>query len=145
MDEDMVAKMLDHRSSDLDERTKAALDLTEDFVMNHAHGIDDGFMKRLREHFSEEQVVELAVAIGIWDSIHKFNNVFDVDPPVSEGQFTVEPPDATLINPQKSIRRREECRRMICLHWLRSDEDTRKRQFRFSCAFQRGPGMACRR
>ena len=93
MDEDMVAKMLDHRSSDLDERTKVALDLTEDFVMNHAHGIDDDFMKRLREHFSEEQVVELTIAVGIWDSIHKFNNVFDVDPPVSDGLFTVEPPD----------------------------------------------------
>jgi alkylhydroperoxidase family enzyme len=93
MDEDMVAKMLDHRSSDLDERTKVALDLTEDFVTNHAHGIDDAFMKRLREHFTEEQVVELTIAVGIWDSIHKFNNVFDVDPPVSDGQFTVEPPD----------------------------------------------------
>ena len=93
MDEDMVVKMLDHRSSDLDERTKVALDLTEDFVMNHAHGIDDEFMKRLREHFTEEQVVELTIAVGIWDSIHKFNNVFDVDPPVSDGLFTVEPPD----------------------------------------------------
>ena len=33
MDEDMVAKVLDHRSSDLDPRTKVALDLTEDFVI----------------------------------------------------------------------------------------------------------------
>ena len=93
MDEDMIAQMLDHRNSDLDERTKVALDLVEDFVLNHARGVDDAFMKRLREHFSEEQVVELTVAIGIWDSSHKFNNVFDVDPPVSDGQFTVEPPD----------------------------------------------------
>ena len=93
MDEAMVSKMLDHRNSDLDERTKVALDLTEDFVMNHARGVDDDFMKRLREHFSEEQIVELTVAIGIWDSVHKFNNVFDVAPPVAEGQFTTEPPD----------------------------------------------------
>ncbi len=93
MNEAMVAKMLDHRNSDLDERTKVALDLTEDFVMNHAHGIDDAFMRRLREHFSEEQAVELTIAVGIWDSIHKFNNVFDVAPPVSDGRFTVEPPD----------------------------------------------------
>jgi len=93
MDEAKVAKMLDHRNSDLDAATKVALDLTEDFVMNHAHGVDDAFMSRLREHFSEEQVVELTVAVGIWDSIHKFNNVFDVAPPVSEGLFTTEPPD----------------------------------------------------
>ena len=31
----MVLKMLDHRNSDLDERTKVALDLAEDFVLNH--------------------------------------------------------------------------------------------------------------
>ena len=89
----MVAKMLDHRNSDLDERTKVALDLVEDFVTNNARGIDDPFMARLREHFTEEQVVELTIAIGIWDASHKFNNVFDVDPPVAEGRFTVDPPD----------------------------------------------------
>jgi alkylhydroperoxidase family enzyme len=93
MDEEMVQKMLDHRSSDLDAATQVALDLTEDFVQNHAHGVDDAFMERLRKHFSEEQVVELTIAIGIWDSVHKFNNVFDVQPPVSEGLFTTEKPD----------------------------------------------------
>ena len=89
----MISQMLDHRNSDLDGRLKVALDLTEDFVMNHAHRVDDTFMARLREYFSEEEVVELTVAIGIWDSVHKFNNVFDVHPPVEDGLFTVDPPD----------------------------------------------------
>tara|TARA_Y100001934_G_scaffold281579_1_gene391779 strand:+ start:2625 stop:2936 length:312 start_codon:yes stop_codon:yes gene_type:complete len=75
--------MLDHRSSEeLDDRTKIALDLAEDFINNHARGVDDDFMDRLKEHFSEKQIVELTIAIGIWDSVHKFNAVFDVDPPV---------------------------------------------------------------
>ena len=93
MTEELISKMLDHRNSDLDDRIKMALDLTEDFIINHAHGVDDAFMARLREHFSEAEVVELTVAIGIWDSVHKFNNVFDVHPPVTEGLFTVDPPD----------------------------------------------------
>ena len=93
MTEELISKMLDHRNSDLDDRIKMALDLTEDFIINHAHGVDDAFMARLREHFSEAEVVELTVAIGIWDSVHKFNNVFDVQPPVEDGQFTVDPPD----------------------------------------------------
>jgi alkylhydroperoxidase family enzyme len=93
MTESVIGKMLDHRNSDLDERVKLALDLTEDFVLNHARGIDDAAMARLKEHFSEEELVELTVAIGIWDSVHKFNNVFDVHPPVEEGTFTVDPPD----------------------------------------------------
>ena len=93
MTEDMIEQIQDHRNSDLDERMKLALDLTEDFVMNHAHRVDDKFMTRLRECFSEAEVVELTIAIGIWDSVHKFNNVFDVQPPVEEGLFTVAPPD----------------------------------------------------
>ena len=93
MTEEMIVSMLDHRNSDLDERTKAALDLTEDFINNHARGVDDPFMDRLKEHFSEDEVVELTIAIGIWDSVHKFNNVFDIDPPVAEGTFQVNLPD----------------------------------------------------
>ena len=89
----MVLQMLDHRNSDLDERLKLALDLTEDFVNNHAYGADDAFMARLKEHYTEAEIVELTVAIGIWDSVHKFNNVFDVAPPVEEGLFSVDPPD----------------------------------------------------
>ena len=93
MSEEMIVQMLDHRNSDLDERIKVALDLTEDFITNHARGVDDAFMDRLKEHFSEEQIVELTIAVGIWDSVHKFNNVFDIDPPVADGTFQVDLPD----------------------------------------------------
>ena len=44
MDEEKVRQMLDHRSSELDDRIRVALDLTEDFVLNHARGVDDAFM-----------------------------------------------------------------------------------------------------
>ena len=50
-------------------------------------------MDELKEHFSEEQIVELTIAIGIWDSVHKFNNVFDIDPPVTGELFETEKPD----------------------------------------------------
>ena len=93
MTEEMITQMLDHRNSDFDERLKVALDLTEDFVMNHANSVNDKFMARLKEHYSEAEIVELTIAIGVWDSVHKFNNVFDVHPPVEEGLFTVDPPD----------------------------------------------------
>lgn len=93
MTEAMIEKMKDHPNSDLDDRTKAALDLTEDFIMNHANSVDDAYMARLKEHFSDAEVVELTIAIGIWDSVHKFNNVFDIHPPVEDGTFTTDPPD----------------------------------------------------
>ena len=93
MDEKMIEKMKDHQNSDLSDRIKSALDLTEDFIMNHAKGVDNPYMARLKQHFTDAEVVELTVAIGIWDSVHKFNNVFDVHPPVTDGLFTVDPPD----------------------------------------------------
>ncbi len=93
MDEEMIEKALDFRNSDLPDRTKVALELAEDFILNHANNVDDALMDRLKEHFTEDQVVELTIGIGIWDSVHKFNNVFDVPPPVAEGLFTVGLPD----------------------------------------------------
>ena len=93
MSEDMIVQMLDHRNSELDERTKPALDLSEDFILNHARGVDDALMARLKDHFSEQQIVELTIAIGIWDSVHKFNNVFDIDPPVADDLFETDSAD----------------------------------------------------
>ncbi|MGI9328098.1 MAG: carboxymuconolactone decarboxylase family protein [Pseudomonadales bacterium] len=93
MTEDMIVQMYDHQQSDLDDRIKLALDLAEDFILNHARGVDDALMERLKAHFSEEQIVELTIAIGIWDSVHKFNNVFDIDPPVTGELFETGVPD----------------------------------------------------
>ena len=89
----MIVQMLDHRNSDMDDRLLSAMDLTEDFINNHAQGVDDVLMDRLKKHFSEEQIVELTIAVGIWDSVHKFNNVFDIDPPVTGELFETELPD----------------------------------------------------
>ena len=49
MTEEMVLQMLDHRNSDLDDRIKVALDLTEDYALNHGQGVDDAFMDRLKQ------------------------------------------------------------------------------------------------
>ena len=103
MNEEMIEKMKTHQSSDLDERTKAALDLTEDFISNHAAGVNNSYVDRMKEHFSEAELVELTIAIGIWDSVHKFNTVFDVHPPVEDGQFTVDPPDVPAAMKQHII------------------------------------------
>ena len=90
MTEEMIQQALDFRNSDLPDRTKIALELAEDFILNHANNVDDAFMDRLKEHFSEDQIVELTIGIGIWDSVHKLNNVFDIPPPVDDGLFVLE-------------------------------------------------------
>ena len=90
MTEEMIQQALDFRNSDLPDYIKIALELAEDFILNHANNVDDAFMDRLKEFFSEDQIVELTIGIGIWDAVHKFNNVFDVPPPVEDGLFVLE-------------------------------------------------------
>lgn len=49
-----------------------------------------------RFHVKEEpgqQRSSITIALGAWDWVHKFNKVFDVDPPVTDGLFVVGLPD----------------------------------------------------
>ena len=90
MTEEMIQQALDFRNSDLPDYIKIALELAEDFILNHANNVDDAFMDRLKEYYTEDQIVEITIGIGIWDAVHKFNNVFDVPPPVEDGLFILE-------------------------------------------------------
>ena len=83
MTEDVVQKMLDHRNSDLDERIKLALDLVEDFVNNHAHGVDDSTIARLREHYlSQRPKAKLYIDFGDFRLVR-----FDVQTAFLNGGF----------------------------------------------------------
>lgn len=80
MDEEMVEKIHHYEESDLDPPLRLALGFTEAWVRN-PHSIDDSFISEMKQHFTEQQIVELAVTIGILEAAHKFNVVFDVEPP----------------------------------------------------------------
>lgn len=83
MDEEMVSKIQDHEESDLPERLKLALRFTEGWVLYHAQTIDDTLITKMKEHFTEPQIVEMAVAVGMLEAVHKFNVAFDIEPPAS--------------------------------------------------------------
>jgi alkylhydroperoxidase family enzyme len=80
MDEAMVAKIHDFRASDLPDRIKLVLEFAEAWVLHHAQTIDEDLLDRLREHFSEAQIVELAIGMGSFESAHKFMVAFDIGP-----------------------------------------------------------------
>lgn len=82
MDETMVAKIHDFRESDLPEKTKWALDFAERWLLERATTIDDAFIAGMKEHWTEPQIVEIAIGLGSWETYHKFNNAFAIDPPV---------------------------------------------------------------
>ncbi len=76
----MVAKLPVYETSDLPERIKLAMRLVESWVTAAGQSVDDALMAQLREHYTDSQVVELAISIGTFDFSHRFNAVMGVEP-----------------------------------------------------------------
>ncbi|MGD1151388.1 MAG: hypothetical protein ABR911_00735 [Syntrophales bacterium] len=79
MSEEKVQKMYDFKNSDLSEREKAVLRLTE-IIATDPHTLDDEFFAQLKKHFSDEQLLDLGVAIGLLNGLHRFLETFGVLP-----------------------------------------------------------------
>jgi alkylhydroperoxidase family enzyme len=59
-------------------REVVALELAE--RMTHTHKrVTDKFFKRLKKHFTDEEIVELAAVIGLENFRSKFNPVFAIE------------------------------------------------------------------
>jgi alkylhydroperoxidase family enzyme len=77
--EDLVAKLADYESSDLPERTKAALRLADRLSGDHPT-VDAAFMAALREHFTDEQILDLGMTIAFASGWQRFIEAFGVVP-----------------------------------------------------------------
>jgi alkylhydroperoxidase family enzyme len=78
--EDKVAAALgDYRKSELfSAREKLALELCERMTYTNKR-VTDRFFNRLKRHFSDEELVELAAIIALENFRSKFNPVFAVE------------------------------------------------------------------
>jgi alkylhydroperoxidase family enzyme len=80
IDEDTLAALPDWRaSSRFSDREKAALELTEEVVTDHGE-VSDACFARIREHFSEADVVELVFVINFQSFASKFAKAFRLAP-----------------------------------------------------------------
>lgn len=102
----MVAKVHDHEKSDLPEATKAALSFMDAWMLGRAQNIDVKLFSRLQAHFSASQIVELTTLAGIYESVHKFNHLFEL--PQSEGVvgFKKLAPPAGLVSHMERLKQR---------------------------------------
>jgi len=71
--------MTDFENSDLSEREKAVLQLTE-IIATEPHTLDDAFFAQLKKHFSDEQLLDLGFAVGMLNGLHRFLETFGVLP-----------------------------------------------------------------
>jgi len=62
----------------LSDRTSLAAEYAERYALDH-HGIDDEFFGRLKGSFTDQELVELSMAIGSWIAFGRLNRVFGLD------------------------------------------------------------------
>jgi len=78
--EDLVAKLANYESSDLPERTKAALRLADALSGDRHPSVDGAFMAILREHFTDEQILDLGMTISFASGWQRFIEAFGIVP-----------------------------------------------------------------
>ena len=83
----MAARLADYEASDLPARTKAALRLA-DVLSGERPAVDAPLMARLREHFTDEQILDLGMTIAFASGWQRFIEAFGIVP----DRFTVQGP-----------------------------------------------------
>jgi len=56
---------------------RIALQYVEKFAVDHT-SLDAAFFDRMREHFSDEEILEISICIGTWLSLGRVTQVMDV-------------------------------------------------------------------
>ena len=62
----------------LDEREQLCARFAERYATDHL-GMDGAFWDLLHRHFSDDELVDLALCVGSWLALGRFNQVFDID------------------------------------------------------------------
>jgi alkylhydroperoxidase family enzyme len=62
----------------LDDRERLAVEFAERYATDHL-GMDEAFWARLHEHYSDDELVDLALCVASWLALGRFNQVFDID------------------------------------------------------------------
>ncbi len=63
--------MRDYERSDLSEREKMALRFA-DIVLADPQRLDEPFFKQLKEHFTEEQIIDMGMGVGFLHGTQRF-------------------------------------------------------------------------
>jgi len=79
LSENDVQKMCDYENSDLPERTKMALRLTDRLFQDRGR-IDNAFYERLREYFDEDELLDLGMTLSFALGWQRFIEAFGIRP-----------------------------------------------------------------
>ena len=57
---------------------RIAIEYAEKFALDHT-ALDDSFFRRLHEHYTDEEIMEIAVSVGCWMMMGRITMVMDVN------------------------------------------------------------------
>ena len=63
--------MRDYENSDLPDREKMALRFA-DIILSDPQKLDEVFFKRMKEHFTEEQIIDMGMGVGFLHGTQRF-------------------------------------------------------------------------
>ncbi len=60
-------------------RERTALEFAERLTLD-SNNISDGLFARLREHYDEGEIIEIAAVAGLFNYFNRFNNALQIEP-----------------------------------------------------------------
>jgi alkylhydroperoxidase family enzyme len=77
LSEELYARVGDWRIyPDYSEAERIAIEYAEKFALDHTR-LDDAFFARMRRHYSDEQIMDIAICVGTWLMMGRIVMVMD--------------------------------------------------------------------
>jgi len=94
--EETIQKMREYEKSDLSEREKMALRFA-DIILTDPQKLDEAFFTRLKEHFTEEQIIDMGMGVGFLHGTQRFIESMGIVPEIyDEGAYCELPFESRL-------------------------------------------------
>lgn len=78
LSEELYANVAEWRSySGYSDAERIGIEYAEKFALSHTD-LDDAFFERMRLHFDDQEIMEIAVAVGTWLTLGRITMVMDV-------------------------------------------------------------------
>ena len=78
VNEELYAHVAEHGHPEYSAQEQVAIEYAERFALDHL-GIDDEFWARLREQFTDPEVLDLSICIGNWLAFGRLTQVLHLD------------------------------------------------------------------
>lgn len=78
VDEELYAHVRDPDTGAYSDQERLAIEFAERFALDH-RSIDDAFFGRLREQFTDAEILDLSICVGNWLAFGRLTMVLDLD------------------------------------------------------------------